>query len=251
VDRRHFLHTINAFGIGTVLPASPETPQATPRFIESTNSGLLNAVVRNALRVGVVGIGGAGGNVLNYLADGLPHLDRTVAINTHVDSLRRRKADRKIRIDDIDDEPVKSNMARRAIVRRNARSAADEIAEAVAGLDMVLLVAGMGGMAGTVISPIVAQVLREQNIFTVGVPILPFEWEGKTRNQTARSGARELGQWAHSLLLISNDAMARDAGENATMDEVFCRTNMNIRQLCLDATSTDEIGRHARADLCA
>ena len=220
MDRRHFLKAVNACSAACALSTSALATLAAPRQ-EPVNSVGRSAAVRNAFRVGIVGIGGAGGNVLDYLAERLPHLDRTVAINTDADSLRRRKADRKIRIGDIDDEPVKSNMARRAIVRRNARSAVDEIADAIAGLDMVLLVAGMGGVAGTEISPIVAQVLREQNIFTIGVPILPFEWEGKTRNQTARSGARELGQWAHSLRPISNDSMARDVGENATMDEVF------------------------------
>jgi cell division GTPase FtsZ len=69
MDRRHFLRTINTLGIGAVLPVS----------------------ARNELRVGVVGVGGAGGNVLIYLAERLPNLGRTIAISTHTESLYRRK----------------------------------------------------------------------------------------------------------------------------------------------------------------
>lgn len=67
MDRRQLLQAASTFGFGAVLPASAP----------------------NELQVGIVGIGGAGGNVLHFIAEKLPDSCRTVAIDTHADSLRR------------------------------------------------------------------------------------------------------------------------------------------------------------------
>ena len=208
MDRRQFLQAINTYGLGAVLPAS----------------------VRNELRVGVVGVGGAGGNVLHHIAGKLPDKCHTVAINTSTDTLHRLNADRKIRVGDIPDRPVRSDAVRRLAVRRFAWAAIPGITEAVAGLDMVLLVAGMGGVAGTEISPVVAQVLREQNIFTLGFPIMPFNWEGERRTRIALHGASELDRYVHSLHPISNEGLAHAAGENATMGDVFNQASLAVLQ---------------------
>lgn len=208
MDRRELLQAASTFGFGAVLPASAP----------------------NELRVGIVGIGGAGGNVLHFIAEKLPDSCRTVAINTHADSLRRLNADRKIRVNGIPDRPVRSDPARRFFVRCSSRTAIPGITEAVAGLEMVLLVAGMGGVAGTEISPIVAQALREQNIFTVGFPIMPFHFECHSRNDIARDGAAELGRHVHSLLPIFNDAFAKAAGEDATMHDALNQVSLAVLQ---------------------
>lgn len=206
MERRNFLHNLGALGVGVMLPAS----------------------MRNGLRVGVVGVGGAGGNVLCDISKSIPNLCRSIAINTHAESLHRRNADRKILLSDIPNEPIRSDAFRRQFTQRSARSAISEITESVAGLDIVLLVAGMGGVTGTAISPIVAQVLCEQNIFTLGFPILPFDFEGKRRNEIARYGASELDRHVHSLFPIFNDTFAKAASESTTMSDIFNQVSLSI-----------------------
>lgn len=249
MDRRHFIHIVNTLGFGSVLPASAETTGVARRLVERTKSIVLTEGIRNGLRFGLVGVGGIGSHLLRDIAERLPDKCRTVAINTHVDSLLRLETDRKIRIGDIDDEPVKSDFARRGVVMRFARSAIPEIADAVAGLDMVLLVAGMGGVAGTVISPIVAQVLREQGIFTLGLPLLPWHCEGWRRNKIARYGVRELGLHSDSLLPISNDAFVQVADESATFDDLMNQIALSIVQLCRSITNTVAVNGQMSVDL--
>ena len=239
MDRRHFIQIVNTLGLGSVLPASADTTQAARRLGEPTNSVMVNAEgIGNGLRVGVVGVGGAGGQILSDISGTLPINCRTVAINTDANSLHRLKVDRKIRISDIQDELVISGFPRQVVVRRFARSAIPEIAEAVAGLDMVFLLAGMGGVAGTVISPIVAQVMREQDIFTLGLPLLPFSFEGLRRSKTARCGVRELGRHAHSSLPISAEVMTQNARDDATMDDCWNQTAMVFRQIYRTVTNS-------------
>ncbi len=226
MDRRHFFNYISAFGIDTSLPA----------------------LGHHELRVGVVGIGGAGANVLRYLREQLPNLNRTVAINSDACSLRRQSVDQKIQVKDIPDEPSGPDFERLIVVRENAWSVANEIAGSVAGLDMVFLVAGMGGLAGTVISPIVGQILREQNIFTLGFPILPFEFEGQRRCDIARHGAAEFGRHVDSLIPIHNDTFAQAAGESAMMDDVFNQISLSVLQHYLRVTGAVAVSRHAGTD---
>lgn len=229
MDLRQFLQAINTFGLGVVLPAS----------------------VRNELRLGVVGVGGTGGNVLRQFAEKLPDNCRTVAINTHADSLHRLNADRMIRVGNIPDSQVRSDAARRLVVRRFAWAAIPRITEAVAGMDMVLLVAGVGGVAGTEISPIVARVLGQQNIFTLWFPIIPFDFEGQRRGDIARYGAAEVGRHVHSLIPICNEAFAQAAGENATMDDVFNQISLTVLQHCQSVTRAATANRISGTDLFA
>lgn len=209
MDRRHFLHAVNAFGVGAVMPTLP----------------------CSEYRVGIVAVGGAGGNVLNDLAGCLPQNCRTIAINTDASAWPKLIADRKIRIEGIGGQSPLSDQTRRLAVRRHAKFAADEIIDAVTGLDGVLLVAGMGGVAGTEISPVVAQVLQRQRIPTVGVPIIPFAFEGDRRNAIARLGAKELDWHVDSLLPTFNDAFTMANGESATMRELYVRASRAILQL--------------------
>lgn len=206
MDRRHFLHAVNVFGVGTVMPTLP----------------------CSEYRVGIVAVGGAGGNVLNDLAGCLPRRCRTVAINTQSSSFHRLIADRRISIDGTPSQFVMSDDSRRLTVQRRAQSAVGEIADAVNGLNLVALVAGMGGVAGTEISPIAAQVLRHQNICTVGIPIMPFHFEGERRSDIAREGAAKLGRHVHSLIPISNETFAQAAGENASMADVFNQVSLAV-----------------------
>ena len=91
------------------------------------------------------------------------------------------------------------------------QSAVPDIAEAVAGLDMVLLVAGMGGATGTGIAPSVAQLLREQGILTLAFAVMPFAGEGGQRKQVAQAGVRELRLHVNALIPFFNNDIDPDA----------------------------------------
>lgn len=107
-----------------------------------------------------------------------------------------------------------------------------EIAHAVAGPDIVLLVAGMGGGAGTGVSPVVAQVLQEQNILTLGFAISPFSFEGERRHNTAQRGVRALGSHALGLIPVRNSDMEAAVDENALMESVMAQAPLAFIELC-------------------
>lgn len=137
MDRRLFIHTLNAVVACSVLTES-ELAAAMPSVAPARLIETTDGS-RDFPKIGVVAVGGIGRSILSELASSLPYLHRTIAINT------------------------------------DARPIITEIVGAVAGLDMVLLVAAMGDGTGTGISPVVAQVLLEQNILTLGLTLSPAQ----------------------------------------------------------------------------
>jgi cell division protein FtsZ len=158
-------------------------------------------------KIGVIAVGGAGGSVLSDLYGTLPHLSRLIAIDTSAGALNEVTADQQILINDA----ITIWSGNTDALRAQANNARVDIAEAVAGLDIVFIVAGMGGAAGTVISPIVAEVLKENLIMSIGVAIMPFDIEGERRQEVALAGASELGIATNAVFPVSNKLLAMSA----------------------------------------
>ena len=220
MHRRQFLQNINAMGASALLPAS------TQPLVAPTNAVAIADRGWNIPKVGVVAVGGLGTAILGKLAGRLPYLGPSIAIDTDVHSLHRVKADRKLLPGDGKAQYLNPHSARLA-----AQSSIHEIADALAGLDMVLLLAGMGGAAGTGIAPIVARILREQNILTLAFATLPFGFESQQRQRVAQTGIRELGVHVNALFPFSNEPIARVAGADASFTSVTSQAPLAFNQL--------------------
>ena len=234
MHRRQFLQTLNAMGASIVLPASAFygegasviTPTTTQPLIAPANAVEVAGSDWDIPKVGIVAVGGLGCAILSDLTGRLPYLSRSIAINTDGKSLHRVKADRKILVGDGKALPLNPHAA-----RLHAQSSIPEIAEAVAGLDMVLLVAGMGGATSSGIAPIVAQMLREQDILTLAFAPLPFDFESQQRKQNAQTGIRELRLHVNALLPFFNGNIEGVAGENTSFTSVSSQAALNFDQL--------------------
>lgn len=214
MHRRQFMHTLNAMGAGIALPAwafHGENAYATTPTSAVEVAGGDQAIPK----IGVVAVGGQGCAILNDLAGRLPYLGLSFAIDTDVASLLRVKAERKVLVGDGNTLPLNSHAARRL-----AQSSFPEIADAVAGLDMVLLVTGMGGAAGSSIAPLVAQMLRGQDILTLAFAILPPGFESQPRQQNAQIGIHELGVHVNALVPFFHGDRVRTVAELASSASV-------------------------------
>ena len=232
--RRQFLQSLHVMGANIILPASEPsgedgsviTPKNTPVLVAPGKVVEVAASVWGVPKVGIVAIGGLGSAVLNDIEGRLPYVGRSIAIDTDVRSLRRVKADCKIRVGDDSDLPRDHQGARLL-----AQSSVPEIADAVAGLDMVFLVAGMGGAAGSGIARIVAKILREQNILTLAFASFPTSFENQQRWQIAQTGIQELRSHVDALLPFYNGNTAHEAVENASFTSVSTQAALVFNQL--------------------
>lgn len=170
------------------------------------------------LKIGVVAVGGAGIGMVSKLRAELPHLARFVAIEINKESLNRSTADLNILIGDGTNRPRRTDLA-----RFMAQPVKTQIVEAVAGLDVVFIVAGMGGVAGSALSLTVADLLLEMPgvLLTIGVPITPFAFEGPRRQKTASIALKSLANRIDCLIPLRNEALAESCSADGVLTSVL------------------------------
>lgn len=171
-------------------------------------------------RIAVVGVGGGGGNAVNnMMAQNLEGVDFIVA-NTDAQALNNSSASQKIQLGLKITHGLGAG-ARPEVGRDAAEEAKDKIAEALKGLNMVFITAGMGGGTGSGAAPVVAHIAKEQGILTVGVVTKPFEFEGKKRMEIADNALANFIKEVDSIIVIPNQNLFRIANNSTTLAEAF------------------------------
>ena len=168
----------------------------------------------------VIGVGGAGNNVVNRMVVGGTTGVDFIAVNTDKQALAKYSATYKIQIG----EKLTHGQGAGAnpeVGRKSAEENRSSIAKALEGTDMVFITCGMGGGTGTGGSPIVADVAREMGILTVGVVTKPFGFEGARRMRQAEAGIEELRAKVDSLVIIPNERLKLATDQKITFANAF------------------------------
>ena len=169
----------------------------------------------------VVGVGGGGTNAVNrMIEEGIRGVE-FVAINTDAQALAISDADIKVHIDTDLTRGLGAG-ANPEVGRKAADESRDDIAEALAGADMVFITCGEGGGTGTGAAPIVADIaMNEVGALTVAVVTKPFTFEGRKRKKSAEEGIKTLSDCVDTMIVIPNDKLLDIAEKKTTMLEAF------------------------------
>ncbi len=169
----------------------------------------------------VVGVGGGGTNAVNrMIEEGIRGVE-FVAINTDAQALAISDADIKVHIDHSIARGLGAG-ANPEVGRKAADESRDDIAEALAGADMVFITCGEGGGTGTGAAPIVADIaMNEVGALTVAVVTKPFTFEGRKRKKSAEEGIKTLSDCVDTMIVIPNDKLLDIAEKKTTMLEAF------------------------------
>lgn len=161
----------------------------------------------------VVGVGGGGGNAVNYMfRKGIAGVDFLVC-NTDSQALLNSPVPVKVQLG------VSLTEGRGAgnKPKRGEQAAIENLAEIRSvletGTKMVFITAGMGGGTGTGAAPVIAQLAREMDILTIAVVTLPSVKEGRLRYEQAIDGIKRLQRFVDSLLVISNENLHKVYGD--------------------------------------
>ena len=174
----------------------------------------------NVVNIKVVGVGGAGNNVVNHMVEVGVQGVEFIAINTDKQVLGASRADQKLQIG----EKLTHGQGAGSdpeVGKRSAEEDRNNITKAFEDTDMVFITAGMGGGTGTGAAPVVADIAKEQGILTVGVVTKPFGFEGRKRMLQAEAGIQELIGKVDSLLIIPNDRLKYASDQKITMINAF------------------------------
>ena len=210
MDRRTFIQSLPCLGATTALPvfSSAGGIRPTARLEAPTTPTKSKSV--SEPRIGVIAVGGAGGTILSELYGKLPYLSHSTAIDIDSVALQRVAADRRILIGAATVRPSDAHATSKL-----ANDARAQIADVVADLDIVFIVAGMGGTAGTTISPMVAEVLREKQVITIAAAFMPFNSEGPRRHRISDAGILGLGSTTNATFEISCELLCSCARQQA------------------------------------
>jgi len=167
-------------------------------------------------KISVVGVGGAGGKMVSALYDTDVKGVETIAVNTDPAGLSKAECDVKILLPYVgEDDPV--------VAARTSAEDQEGSLRASLSSDIVFVVAGLGGGAGTGAAPVVARAARANGAVTVGIAILPFEVEG--RSEIARQGLEDFRRETDSVIVLDNNSLDRFADQlsfNEAMQVIGC-----------------------------
>lgn len=187
-------------------------------------------------RIAVVGVGGAGCNVVSQFYDSMCAVD-TIAINTDKDALHNTSADSKIYICK---EVLKGEGARgdAVIGKKCADIHKDEIKAALAGHDFVFVISGLGGGTGTGAASVVIEAAQSQGITTFAVAISPFSFEG-SRKEVATIGYSHIKSVCRNSILVENDLVC-ERMPDLNINRAFAEVNRSIMKHVMECVKIVE-----------
>jgi cell division protein FtsZ len=168
----------------------------------------------------VIGVGGAGSRVLNRMIQSSMGGVEFIACNTDAESLEASVAQHKLQIGTTVTRGLGAG-GDPTLGERAAQEDAQAIARALAGSDIVVIVAGLGGGTGSGSAPVIASVAREQGALTIGIVTKPFSFEGTRRAIVAAQGGAELRNKVDALITVRNDRVRDIVPANSTMLDAF------------------------------
>ena len=172
----------------------------------------------------VIGVGGGGSNAINYMhSKGIKGVDFVVC-NTDSQALENSKVENKIQLGISLTEGLGAG-ANPEIGEKAAVESFDDLKKMLeTNTKMVFITAGMGGGTGTGAAPVISKLAKEMDILTVGIVTIPFQFEGKIREEQAKKGIDKLKNEVDALIVINNNKL-RDIYGNLGFKEGFAKAD--------------------------
>jgi cell division protein FtsZ len=179
---------------------------------------------RKSSIIKVIGVGGGGGNAVNYMhKQGIEGVD-FVLCNTDAKALEQSDIPLKIQLG-----PTLTQGLGAGADPQIGEGACKESIEELENIlkdntKMVFVTAGMGGGTGTGAAPVISEVAKKLGILTVGIVTTPFNHEGPRRKLQAENGISKMREYVDTILVVSNDKVRQQYG-NVGFKNAFSRAD--------------------------
>jgi cell division protein FtsZ len=173
-----------------------------------------------ARTIKIIGVGGAGVSSLDTLNSEEFAGASFIAINTDGQSLAASAAQVKIQLE----TKLLRGLGTGGDPERGKAIAEEQFSTlktACAGADVVLIVAGLGGGAGSGISPVLARAAKETGALVLAFVTLPFQCEGNRRQQQAQQSLEQLKSVADGVICLPSQKAFKLIDENTGVLDMF------------------------------
>ncbi|MBI4140028.1 cell division protein FtsZ [Candidatus Woesearchaeota archaeon] len=170
----------------------------------------------------VIGVGGAGNNMVGWLYKKGIKGAEVLACNTDRQHIDITPADKKFLIG----RDTTRGLGCGGFPQKGAEAAQEslnELKESLRNSDMVFVCAGMGGGTGTGAAPVVAKLAKEMGAIVIGTVTMPFNIE-RARVDKAEFGLQQLRSVSDTVVVIDNNRLVQLAG-NLPVQQAFAVAN--------------------------
>ena len=177
--------------------------------------------------VKILGLGGAGANMLERVALDGNDPSHLAILNTDVRTLDGSMAGEKIQLGTNLTHGLGTGgdpeLGEQAVLEAEA-----EIRKTLSGKKIVFVCAGLGGGTGSGAAPIVTRLAREEGAFVVVFATMPFSFEGRRRNEQASAALNELAVLANALVTFDNNRMGDLVVATKGIHEAFAAADQMV-----------------------
>jgi cell division protein FtsZ len=164
------------------------------------------AAPQGPISIAIIGVGGAGSNVLDRIT-----LDRTldaslVCMHTDVRVLGHAMAPTKLQLGTELMRGVGAG-GDPDLGREAALFSRDVIRQTLTGHQIIFICAGLGGGTGSGAAPVIAEIAKSTGALVLVVATMPFSFEGRRRVTQAEEALELLQKRADALILFENNRM--------------------------------------------
>jgi len=155
-------------------------------------------------KIRIVGIGGGGGNIVSEIADRVKKSSFVVA---NTDAAALRHVSKNVSVFQFGENFTRglgTGMDPR-VAEEAASQDKEKIKKIMEGQDLVIIVAALGGGAGSGAAPIFAQISKSLGNLTYGIFTLPFEFEGAKKTEIAKMSLEKAKPYLNALTILPNE----------------------------------------------
>ena len=177
-----------------------------------------NVDLEKDIRISVIGVGGAGCNCVNRLAQSGIKSAKIVSVNTDGKHLNMIKSGKKVLIG----KSVTRGLGAGGnpdIARKCAEMDRRLLKDAIGENELVFLAAGMGGGTGGGAASVIAEIAKEQGAMVIAMVTYPFALE-RVRLKKAQKSIQELVKVCDTVVVIDNNRLSSYA-PNLALDKAF------------------------------
>jgi cell division protein FtsZ len=175
------------------------------------------------VKVKIIGIGGAGCSSLNRLTDTVSNNVRMLGIDTGSAAAHLNDGVEALSIGNGFGSGGNPETAVDLFSEYESR-----VVDFIDGADVVILLAGLGRGTGSGLAPEIARITRKSGALTIAAVNMPFEFEGRFRNQSAARAHELLESSADAVMTMCNDDLLAGGAMGGSLNDAFVNADMNI-----------------------